>query len=159
MKNFTVSSIGLCLLLLLSQSFSANAQISVYPIQDFNFGTFYHGNAGGTITVYTDGLRSSTGDIVLLNSNVSVSQAIFDIDAPADAVISISSLNSTLNRTEGGSMALEITGSNPASPFINKAVATERTRISFSGRLIVGDAAANPPGIYQGTFSVTFSYQ
>jgi hypothetical protein len=150
---------GSCwLLFLILLSCKASAQLTAYPVQDFNFGTFYQGSTGGSLTISTDGSRSSTGDVVLLNTGQAVSQAIFDIEAPENALISIViGSNSTLYGSNGGTMKLEITGSNPATLFLNTAVPPDRSRVHFSGRLLIGDIMTSPPGIYQGTFSITFN--
>jgi hypothetical protein len=148
----------LLLFLLFSFSFSALSQITAFPIQDFSFGTFYQGNAGGTISLSTEGSRTSAGDIVLLNSGPATSQAVFEIEAPENTLISIlTGLNTTLTGSNGGTMALEITGSNPESLFTHTAVSPGRSRIHFSGKLTVGDQIASPAGIYQGTISITFN--
>jgi hypothetical protein len=160
--NSNVSINGICLLMiiLLFLSPSANGQITTFPVQDFNFGTFYQGNAGGTISVSTDGSRSSTGDIVLLNSGSPVLQAVFEIEAPENTTISILiGENTTLTGSNGGTMTLEITGSNPESIFNHTAVSPDRSSIHFSGKLTVGDSISSPPGHYQGTFSITFNHE
>lgn len=139
--------------------FTANSQINIYPVQDFNFGNFYPNNAGGTISISTEGSRSSTGDIVLLNSGLPVSQAIFEIEAPLNSRFSMNYSNSVLTNGTGGSMSLEITGSNPASVFTHTAVSPDRSTIYFSGKLTVGNLISSPPGDYHGTVSITFNYE
>lgn len=153
-----VWNLPFCLLLLLS-SFTASSQITVYPIQNFNFGSFYQGNSGGTVDVSAAGSRSATGDIILINTSVSGSQAIFEIETPAGTVISISTPDATLTGSNGGSLTLHVSNTDPGSPFNITAVPPDRTRLQIGGTLVVGTRAASPPGAYQGTFSITFNNQ
>ena len=101
MKNlnirFTVSAFFL-LSLLIATPFRATSQINppasqitVSAIQGFNFGAFYQGAAGGTVEISAAGLRSATGEIVLMNTGAATSPAVFEIEAPAGSHISISS--------------------------------------------------------------------
>lgn len=133
------------------------AQITVYPIQDFNFGTFSQGNTGGMVEISTAGIRTSTGDVILVNSGSIVSQAIFEVEAPEGIIISLTNgPDVTLSGSNGGSMTLRLNQTDPVSPFNTIAVPPDRTRIHLSGSLIVGDRTMSPPGSYQGTFSITF---
>src|SRR5947208_2894453 len=60
-----------------------------YTVQNINLGAFSHGNTGGTLIIGADGTRSATGDVVPLNLGVSYYNAIFEIEAPPGAIISI----------------------------------------------------------------------
>lgn len=151
-------SIYLCLLLLLS-SFSASSQITVTSVQNFNFGSFYQGNSGGTVDVSATGSRTATGDIILMNTVVSGSQAIFEIEAPAGTIISLSCPDATLTGSNGGSLTLHFSNTDPGSPFNTTAVAPDRTRVQMGGTLTVGSRVTSPPGTYQGTFSITFNHE
>src|SRR5689334_2689437 len=59
------------------------------PAQGLNFGTFTQGNSGGTVIVYPNGSRSSTGDIVQLSSGTPFSPAIFEVEANVGTLVSI----------------------------------------------------------------------
>jgi hypothetical protein len=140
--------------------FSVQAQTTLYPIQDFNFGSFYQGTEGGTIEISTSGSRAATGSIVLLNSGVSSAEAIFEIEAPANSMISIlSGSDIQLTGSNGGTMTLRLGVTDPASPFNTVAVPPERTRIRLAGTLLVGDHNTSPAGTYQGTFSITINQE
>ena len=148
------------LLLLLFQSFTASSQITVYPVQDFNFGTFFQGSAGGTIQVSTTGTRSATGDIILLNTGTAPAQAIFDIEAPFGSNISImNGPDVILTGSNGGSITLSLEETDPISPFTTIVTTPERTRLQLAGTLIVGDGTASPAGNYHGTFSITVNQE
>lgn len=131
----------------------------VYTIQNLAFGAFYHGNTGGTVMIASDGSRSATGDIVLLNLGISYFNAIFEIEAPPGSIISIlNGPDATLTGSNGGSMTLNIGSSSPVSPFSTTLSPPSRTQVNIGGTLTVGNNAASPPGSYTGTFYITFNY-
>lgn len=139
---------------------AANAQINAYTIQGFNFGNFYQGISGGTVSVSAAGVRTSTGDIVLMNNWQPGLQAVFEITAPEGATISIlTGTDSILAGSNGGTITLHLEGTDVGSPFTNQAVSPARTRINVAGKLIVGSRSASPPGTYQGTCYITFNQE
>ncbi|MDB5121278.1 MAG: hypothetical protein JWN56_2496 [Sphingobacteriales bacterium] len=154
-RKFSVLFCLICLFF----SFTADSQITIFPVQDFNFGTFYQGNSGGTVDISTAGLRSATGGIILLNTGPAVAQAIFDIEAPAGSNISINTPDAILTGSNGGTLTLHITGTDPGSPFSTIVAPPGLTRLQVSGSLVIGDQITSPPGAYQGTFSVTFNQE
>ncbi|OFY65326.1 MAG: hypothetical protein A2Y71_05600 [Bacteroidetes bacterium RBG_13_42_15] len=126
--------------------------------QGLSFGAFYHGAAGGTITIDPAGSRSSTGDVVLLGLGYPFSAALFQVHASPGTVISI--LNGPdvpIIGIPSGSMTLHIGSSNPASPFVSTVPYTVAIPLYIGGILTVGNSAANPPGSYTGTFNVTLN--
>lgn len=146
--------------LLLLFCLSASAQVKVYPIQDFNFGTFYQGNSGGTVEITANGIRTATGDIILINNSFTDLQAIFDIEAPAGTVISfLNGPDAVLAGSNGGAIQLRIGATEPGIPFTTTAVAPARTRFKVSGKLTIGNRMSSPPGSYHGTFSITFNQE
>lgn len=146
--------------ILLLLYFPASAQVKVYPVQDFNFGTFYQGNSGGTVEISANGTRTATGDIILMNTSFIDQQAIFDIEAPAGAVISfLSGPDAILTGSNGGSVTLRVVTTEPAAPFTTTAVSPARTRFKVSGKLTIGNRMSSPPGSYRGTFSITFNQE
>ena len=134
--------------------------LSVYNVQNMSFGAFSHGAGGGSVTISGTGSRSFLGNITLLNLGISYFQAIFDIEAPQGSIISImNGPNVTLTGSNGGSMTLQLGSSTPSSPFVNTVPSPSRTPVSVGGTLVVGNAAANPPGTYSGTFFITFNQE
>ena len=134
--------------------------ISVYTIQNLNFGAFSRGNNGGTIALSPSGARTATGDLILLSLGIQFFYAIFDVESPPGNIISI--LNgppAILNGTNGGTITLNIGSSDPTSPFINFATPPNRTQINVGGTLVVGSLAAAPPGSYSGVFYLTFNQE
>lgn len=146
-------------------SFSAQAQeapprpivIYVNPALGLNFGKFSQGNFGGTVIIYPNGTRSSTGDIVQLSSGIPFSPAIFEVEANIGTVVSIlNGPNVILTGSNGGSIQLQIGASSTGSPFITNVAPPGRTQVRIGGTLIVGSPVSNPGGNYSGSFMVTF---
>jgi hypothetical protein len=134
--------------------------ISVSTVQHMSFGAFSNGGTGGTLTVSTSGSRSATGSIVPLNLGRFYFQAIFDIGAPQGSIISILfGADASLTGSNGGSMLMHVSGSDPPSPFITIATQPARTPVKVAGILSVGSASANPPGAYSGTFYIIFNHE
>lgn len=147
----------LAVLTLLCVSFTASSQMLIYPVQGFNFGSFYQGVDGGTVDISAQGSRSATGGVVLINSGASYSQAIFEIDAAEGSIISVLiGPDIILPGSNGGSITLRLTNSDPASPFVTAAVPPARTLVRIGASLTIGTSSTSPPGNYSGSFSVTF---
>jgi hypothetical protein len=149
-------------------SFAATAQpppprpIAVYanPAQGLIFGAFYQGSSGGTVILFPDGTRSSTGSLVLANLGYPFSPALFEIDANQGTVISImNGPDATLTGSNGGSILLHIGAASTGSHFTTTVASPSRTEVWIGGTLTVGTPLANPSGSYSGTFAVTFIQQ
>jgi len=124
--------------------------------QGLSFGAFYNGLSGGTVAIDPSGVRTSTGDITLLGLGYAFSSALFEVHAHPGTVISI--LNGpdvSLAGIPSGSMTLSIGESNPVSPFVSNVHFNVAIPLYIGGTLTVGNAAANPPGSYAGTFDIT----
>ncbi|MEP7237091.1 MAG: DUF4402 domain-containing protein [Ferruginibacter sp.] len=134
--------------------------LTIYTVQNMSFGAFSIGNSGGTVAISNNGTRSVTGDVLGLNMGTPYFHAIFDVDGPQGAIVSI--LNGpdvTLTGSNGGSMSMHIGNSDPSSPFLITVAQPARTQVNIGGTLTVGNAAANPPGNYSGTFYITFNVE
>lgn len=130
------------------------------PLQGMIFGTFFRGNAGGSVIIYPDGSRSVTGDIIQSNIGVPFSPAIFEVEGNIGTVVTI--LNGPdvqLNGSNGGSVNLHIGSSSSGSPFITAVQSPARTTIRIGGTLTVGGPLASPSGSYSGSFYITFIQQ
>ena len=131
--------------------------LEVNLVQDMGFGAFTHGLVGGTISVDPSGVRSVTGDVILLNLGYTFSAAIFNLVAIPGTVITIMfGADVSLPGSNGGSMTLHIGQSDPVSPFVMNTMPPSATQLKVGGTLTVGNTAANPPGSYSGTFDITF---
>lgn len=126
--------------------------VSISKWQDLNFGTFCCGTTGSTVTVTSDGLRSYSGDIVLIASSL-LSAAKFDVDAVATTMIHV--LNGPdveMLGPNGGKMILTLGDSDPLSPF---SASFTTSTISIGGTLTVVSETL-PAGNYSCTFDITF---
>jgi hypothetical protein len=131
--------------------------IYVSPIQSLSFGSVILGSSGGTVIVYPDGTRSSTGDIILGDFGHSYSPALFEIETNIGTLISVvNGPDAILTGSNGGTMTLKIDSSYPISPFVTTESYPNRTYLRIGGTLIVGNSLANPEGSYSGSFVVTF---
>jgi hypothetical protein len=125
--------------------------------QNLSFGAFSQGAAGGTVTIDAGGIRTSTGDVILLSLGYSFSAALYELVANPGTLVSI--LNGPdvlLPGSNGGSMLLHIGNSSPVSPFVITTEPPVATLLYIGGVLTVGAPASNPPGSYNGSFNVTF---
>lgn len=131
--------------------------VTVNMSQNLSFGAFYHFSLGGTVTINSDGSRSSTGDVVLLNLGYTYSTGLYDLVGNPGTLVSIlKGPDAVLPGSNGGSMTLKIGDTDPASPFIITTMPPNVTQLRIGGTLIVGSPLANPPGNYSGTFDITF---
>ncbi len=134
--------------------------IYVYTSQNLKFGAFTQGASGGTVGIATNGTRSVTGTVVALNLGITYFQTIFDVEAPAGSLISITNgADATLTGSNGGSITLHIGSSDPGSPFSTTVSPPSRTSVSVGGTITVGNSTAAPPGAYSGTFNITFNQE
>jgi hypothetical protein len=131
--------------------------ISVNPSQGLYFGAFFTGATGGTIIVYPDGTRATTGDVIQASLGFTFAPAIYQVTAQVGTRIAImNGSDVTLTGSNGGSMTLHIGNSLPTSPFVTSVTPPSTTQVTIGGTLTVGNILANPVGSYSGTFSVTF---
>ncbi len=152
---------GIFILILFAYSAALKAQEdpprppSVTVTGDLSFGAFYHGAAGGTVTISPEGVRTSTGDIVLLGMGYSYSAARFNINSNAGTIINILNGPDVQLSWSGFTMNLHIGTSSPASPFVNTNTYSVPTELTVGATLTVGNSASNPPGTYTGSFNIT----
>jgi hypothetical protein len=131
--------------------------IHTTPAQGLFFGAFYHGNAGGTVIIFPDGSRSTTGDVIQASLGFQFSPAIIEVEADAGTRINImNGGNATLTGSNGGFMTMQVGTSDPAVPFIITTPPPARTQVRIGAILNVGNSLANPVGAYSGQFNVTF---
>lgn len=133
--------------------------VFVSPIQGLSFGSFVSPSAGGTVTVFPNGTRTSTGDIILLDLGFVYTPALFEIEGNEGTLISITFGTATLSGSNGGTMFLEVNSSDPVSPFILTVPYPARTLVRIGGVLTVGNTSESPAGSYSGTFAVTFNQE
>jgi hypothetical protein len=125
--------------------------------QNLSFGAFYHGNTGGSVIIFPNGSRSSTGDVVLLTMGYFFSPGLYEVVANPGTIISIlNGPDAILTGSNGGLLRLKIGDSYPPSPFVMSTMPPNATQLMIGGTLIVENPLSNPPGNYSGTFDITF---
>lgn len=139
--------------------------VTVVATQAINFGAFClenAGSSGGTVSVNWNGSRSSTGQIILLNTDT-WQPAIFEIQLCQGRNVIISyPATTTLTGSNGGSLTLNIGPTEKGGNGTSFAVNTDcnfTTPLRVGGTLTVGNNSANPGGNYTGSFSITFNQQ
>lgn len=144
------------LFLFLSHSHLIAQEPTVITLQDISFGAFFQGSSGGTVTVYPDGTRLVSGDIIEANiSGFSYCPAIFEVEADPGTLISIlKGSDTSMPSSNGGSISLQVGDSDISFPII--VPPSGRIQVSMGGILTVGNTQANPSGDYTGSFEVTF---
>lgn len=124
--------------------------------QPLAFGAFSPGAAGGTVTVSPNGTRSAGGSVVLLSLGYVYTPAMFYVRANQGTVLSVLiPPPAVLTGSGGGTLSLQVAGSLPASPFVTTLPWPQVTTLLIGGTLTIGNIAANPPGTYTGTYSIT----
>lgn len=173
MKLINPNSLLLKLLLLTTVCFffmpSPNAQpplpnreITITATQALHFGTFsLVGAGGGSVTVGYDGSRYSTGGIYLSALAPVAQPAIFDIRLCQGRNVTITfSPTTILTGSNGGTFTLDLGPTEKGvsgSQFPVDGNCNFITTLRVGGTLHVPGNA--PPGIYSGSFEITFEQQ
>ena len=132
-------------------------QIFANPGQGLLFGAFVHGTTGGTVIMNANGIRSSTGDVILLGLGNNFSPAIYEVEANSGTVVNImNGADIPLTGSNGGTIMLHLGTADVGSPFIVNTQSPVRMQVRIGGTLTIGNALVNPPGAYSGTYQVTF---
>jgi len=165
MNNHCSHKLIYVIVILLSTQLPVSAQqpppntISIYvnPSQGLMFGAFFQGISGGTVTIYPNGSRAVTGDVIQANLGFTFSPAIIEVEANPGTLVSIlNGPDAHLTGSNGGILTLHIGTSDTGTPFITTTTPPVRTQIRIGGTLTIGSPLANPAGAYNGTFSITF---
>lgn len=132
-------------------------EVEVSTVQFLNFGAFAIGNSIGTVSVDSNGTRTWTGDVTLLNTGATVSPALFDVYANPGTLINITHPTSfTLMGSSGQTIELQIDSYSTGKTFITTLNPQTPTPVYVGGTLNLGAISANGPGDYSGTFTITF---
>jgi len=136
--------------------------LTVTPTQAIHFGTIcVTGGIGGTVAVGYDGSRTSSGNIVLLSIAPTAQPAIFEIKlCQGRNVIITFDATTNLTGSNGGQLTLDI---GPTENGVNGASFTTNSDCGFITPLRVGGTLHVPgnaiPGIYAGSFAITFNQE
>jgi len=151
-----------CVHISYAQPVLPSRSITVAATQSIHFGTIcLVGGSGGTVTVGYDGTRTSNGDIALLSMAPSAQPAIFEIKlCEGRNVIITFSPTTNLAGSNGGSLVMDIGSTDKG---INGASFATNSDCNFITLLRVGGVLHVPgtalPGIYTGSFSITFNQE
>lgn len=132
--------------------------LAVSTSQGLQFGAFCTGAIGGTVTITSGGVRTSTGSIILVSLGYAYSPAMFQVTGNVGTLVTISNgTDVSMTGSNGGSLSLHLESASTGTPFIINTVTA--MNVLIGGTLTVGVPGANPPGAYNGTFNVTFIQQ
>jgi hypothetical protein len=139
-----------------------NKQLSITAslTQPINFGSFCKiGNTGGTVTVAYNGSRTCTGGIVLLSNAPMATQAIYEITLSHAAKITLTyNPQSMLTKSNSGILNLDV---GPTDKGISGSSFMINGQDHFTDQLLLGGTlhipGTAPPGIYSGSFDITFN--
>ncbi len=136
---------------------TSNPSLKVSVMQEISFGAFAQGNSGGSITISAEGTRWASGTVVPLNFGAAYLPLILEIEGPRGSIVSMLT-NETilLTGSNGGTMKLKLSASNPAMPFIITDDAPSKSIIKIGAELIAGNANVSPPGNYSGSLNISF---
>lgn len=144
-----------------AQPILPNHSLTAIATQGIHFGTLYTTSAGGTVTVGYDGIRSSTGGVMLLSIAPTSHPAIFEIKLCQGRNINITfDATTKLTGSNGGELTLDLgpteKGISGAS-FATNADCNFITPLRMGGTLHVPGTAI--PGVYTGSFAITFNQE
>jgi len=134
--------------------------LAVSVNQHLSFGTFSPGLSGGTVVITANGIRQSTGSVVLLSGTPFPHEAIFEVQQNPGYQIVISYASSiNLIGSNGGTINLQIGPTDKGFSFTTQTGAPFWNPVRVGGTLTIGTIATNPAGNYNGQFDVTFIQQ
>lgn len=127
---------------------------SIYTLSPFQFGAFYPGNTGGTVMLTYDGMRSSSGSIVLLPLGI-VGPAVFEIRSASNTMVQLLYDKQVHLKSAAGASILLLPGElSLGNPFITPPGAGSGFTISMGGVIDLNGGTQYPPGEYAGVFQV-----
>jgi len=154
------AALCICAGVMFAQPVLPQRSLTVTPTQLINFGSFCVSPAGGTVSVGWDGSRTSTGGVTFLAGDMPL-PAIFEIRlCQGRNVIITFAFSSTLYGSNGGTLMLEM---GPTEKGGNNARFPTGNDCNFITPLRVGGTLNVPgnaiPGIYTGSFDITFNQE
>ena len=131
--------------------------VQVVTLRHPSFGSFHCGNGGGSITVGTDGNRSTQGDLIAMNSGVAVSPAVFEVRCtPYTMVHLFRDAFFVLKSNDGSEVRAFIVSTDPEFPLVAPAAAAGGFTVTASVRLELEAGQTLAPGPYNGALQTTW---
>ena len=143
-----------------SASATASANI-IQPLEivktaDLAFGNIASGTSEGTVVIATDGARTSTGGVTLIEAGNVSNAASFDVNGLADASFTIEVPASIVIETEGG--ADQMTVDNFVSSLGADSVLDANGEATLNVGATLNVSAQQAAGLYSGSFDVIVAY-
>lgn len=159
-RLFRLMFVTTILFLFVNFSF-AQVTVTLTATQSLNFGVICLTGSAGTVTVASDGSRTSTGDLILLSITPVAQPAILEIEyCPGGSVSLTFDATTILTNSKGGELTLDL---GPTEKGISGTIFTTVsdcniiTPVNMGGTLHI--PATAPTGTYIGSFAVTINLQ
>ena len=133
--------------------------ITIVKNHDLLFGQIVADAVGGTVSVSTNGTRTTSGPVLLAQSAVpysTVHQASFTVTGATNYVYTVSLPSAAVTLTGPGSATMSVTGLN-SDPSGTGTLAGGTSSLNVGGTLNIAPNQA--AGAYSGSFAVTVAYQ
>ena len=130
--------------------------LEIVKTADLAFGNIASGTSEGTVVIATDGARTSTGGVTLIEAGNVSNAASFDVNGLADASFTIEVPASIVIETEGG--AEQMTVDNFVSSLGADSVLDANGEATLQVGATLNVSAQQAAGLYSGSFDVIVAY-
>ena len=130
--------------------------LEIVKTADLAFGNIASGTSEGTVVIATDGARTSTGGVTLIEAGNVSNAASFDVNGLADASFTIEVPASIVIETEGG--ADQMTVDNFVSSLGADSVLDANGEATLNVGATLNVSAQQAAGLYSGSFDVIVAY-
>ena len=130
--------------------------LEIVKTADLAFGNIASGTSEGTVVIATDGARTSTGGVTLIEAGNVSNAASFDVNGLADASFTIEVPASIVIETEGG--AEQMTVDNFVSSLGADSVLNANGEATLQVGATLNVSAQQAAGLYSGSFDVIVAY-
>ena len=130
--------------------------LEIVKTADLAFGNIASGTSEGTVVIATDGARTSTGGVTLIEAGNVSNAASFDVNGLADASFTIEVPASIVIETEGG--AEQMTVDNFVSSLGADSVLDANGEATLQVGATLNVSAQQAAGLYNGSFDVIVAY-
>jgi hypothetical protein len=130
--------------------------LEIVKTADLAFGNIASGTSEGTVVIATDGARTSTGGVTLIEAGNVSNAASFDVNGLADASFTIEVPASIVIETAGG--ADQMTVDNFVSSLGADSVLDANGEATLNVGATLNVSAQQAAGLYSGSFDVIVAY-
>lgn len=130
--------------------------LEIVKTADLAFGNIASGTSEGTVVIATDGARTSTGGVTLIEAGNVSNAASFDVNGLADASFTIEVPASIVIETAGG--ADQMTVDNFVSSLGADSVLDANGEAALNVGATLNVSAQQAAGLYSGSFDVIVAY-